>query len=268
MNTSGTMMPILMYHEVASPPETSSRLAVSEAAFKTQLAHLSATGFTTFTMSALASALQGGTSELPNRPIALTFDDGYADFHGVVLPMLQQYGFTATLFVTTGWVADADSPAGRRSTQMLTWAQIREAANFGIEIGAHSHSHPQLDQLPIRQLRLELDNSKSLLEDQLGKEIPGLAYPFGYSNARVRRAVRVAGYKYACAVGNMVATPTGDLFTLPRLTVKRGTQLRTFEQIVRMQHIPLVFAKEHALARGWAMVRHARRAVSGVPFGR
>ena len=114
-----------------------------------------------------------------------------------------QYGFTATVFVTTGWIADAGPhAAGRRPGQMLCWNQIREAAAAGVEIGAHSHAHPQLDQITPSQLQDELAVSKALLEDGIGRAVPSLAYPFGYSNARVRQAARATGYRHACAVAN------------------------------------------------------------------
>jgi hypothetical protein len=94
-----------------------------------------------------------------------------------------------------------------------------------------------------------------------------MAYPFGYSNARVRRAVRAAGYQYACAVGNMIADPARDWFAVPRLTVRRSTRLRTFDRLVRGQHVPMMFVKDRSLTRGWAMVRRSRAALSSVSRG-
>ena len=109
-------------------------------------------GFTTLTLSELASALAGDARRLPERPVVLTFDDGFADFHRAALPLLRRYGFTATVFVTTGWIADAGRhAAGRSPGRMLCWSQIREAAAAGVEIGAHSHRHPQLDQIAAEQ---------------------------------------------------------------------------------------------------------------------
>src|SRR5215475_6267487 len=142
------MVPILVYHEISTPPDTVfGRLAVTPQAFETQLEYLIKDGFTTFTASALAAALATGAA-LPERAVVLTFDDGFANFHECALPLLRQHGCTATLFVTTGWIADVGRcAAGRRPGRMLTWSQIAEAAADGIEIGAHSHTHPQLDQL-------------------------------------------------------------------------------------------------------------------------
>jgi peptidoglycan/xylan/chitin deacetylase (PgdA/CDA1 family) len=257
-------VPILMYHEIAASPQTASRLAVPVAAFAAQLAHLHAAGFTAITAADFAAALAGGTSP-PERSIVITFDDGYADFHDLALPLLLRYGFTATVFVTAGWIQDAgpDSADGRPGT-MLSWSQIMAAADAGIEIGAHSYRHPELDQMPGHQVWRELADSKAMLEDGLMRPVPGLAYPFGYSNSGVRRAARDIGHQYACAVGNAVVGPRWDPFALPRLTVRRSTSLRAFSQAVRGQRLPLSYLGDRSLTAGWSVVRRTRAALRGV----
>jgi peptidoglycan/xylan/chitin deacetylase (PgdA/CDA1 family) len=256
-----------MYHEIAARRATASRLAVPPGEFAEQLAHLHSGGFATLTASAVASAL-AGVGQLPERPVVLTFDDGFADFHREALPLLDTYGFTATLFVTTGWIQDAGArSAGRRPGRMLTWSQIRETADAGVEIAAHSHRHPQLDQLADPDIRSELRDSKALLEDQLGRAVPGLAYPFGYSSARVRRAVGEAGYEYACAVSNLIATGKQDPLALPRLTIRRSTTPDAFGQIVRGRGLTALFLKDHYLTKGWATLRRTRAVLSGASRG-
>src|SRR5260370_908307 len=137
------MVRVLMYHQIAGGEETSSRLAVPPEAFAAQLAYLNAAGFTTVTASALAAAVSGDAGRMPVRPVVLTFDDGFADFHQVALPLLREYGFTATGFVTTGWIQDAGPrSAGRRPGRLLSWSQLLEAAGAGAAIGAHSPPHP------------------------------------------------------------------------------------------------------------------------------
>ena len=257
-----------MYHEIAGRQDTASRLAVTPEAFASQLAYLREEGFTTISVAKLASALAGEPGRLPARPVVITFDDGFADFHGAALPMLRQYGFTATVFVTTGWIADAGPHAvDNRPGCMLSWSQIREAAEAGVEIGAHSHTHPQLDQLLPGTLRDELVTSKALLEDGLGRAVPSLAYPYGYSNAQVRRVAREVGYAHACAVSNTMAGPRQDAFALSRLTIRRSTSLATFAMIVRGRKESVIFLKDRSLTKGYAMVRRTRAFFVGVSRG-
>ena len=261
-------VPILMYHEIAGRQDTASRLAVPPGSFAAQLRHLHEAGFTALTVSGLASALAGAPVQMPTRPVVITFDDGFADFHREALPLLRRYGFTATVFVTTGWIADAGPhAAGRRPGRMLSWNQIREAAAAGVEIGAHSHQHPQLDQIAPSRLRDELTTSKELLEDGLGLAVPSLAYPFGYSNARVRQAARDIGYTHACAVGNVMASPGHDSLALPRLTIRRSTRPTTFDCIVRGRTETMIFLKDRSLTKGYALVRRTRSVIGGVSRG-
>ena len=147
---------------------------------------------------------------------------------------------------------------------MLSWSQIAEAAQAGMEVGAHSWQHPQLDQLRGLVLREELYASKAHLEDQLGAPVPGLAYPFGYSNSRVRQVARDAGHDYACAVSNTMLNGSADLLALPRLTVRRSTSLQTFQQLAQGRNVPAIFRKDRALTKGYAIARWARATVGGV----
>ncbi len=266
-------VPVLMYHQIAGRAETPSRLAVPPQALAGQLAWLHDAGFETVTAGRLAQAVAGravagkgepgagGAAALPARPVVLTFDDGFEDFHRRALPLLDRYGFTATVFVTSGWVADAGPlPAGRRPGPMLSWAQLGEAAAAGVEIGAHSRFHPQLDQLPPGRLGEELRVSKAELEDGLGAAVPGVAYPYGYSSAAVRQAAAAAGYRYGCAVGNALLGEHPDLFALPRLTIRRSTSLAAFGQAAAGRRIAGAYLGDRLLTRGYALVRRTRAA--------
>jgi peptidoglycan/xylan/chitin deacetylase (PgdA/CDA1 family) len=258
-------VPVLMYHSVSeTPARATRRLSVHPDLFGAQLALLRRHGFTTITFGDLAAALATGLP-LPERPVALTFDDGYADVHTNVLPRLEEHGCTATVFVTTGWMDDAGHhAAGTPLDRMLSWSQVRDLAGAGIEVGAHSHSHAQLDQVPRDALRRELRHSKALLEARLGAPVHTLAYPFGYSSRRVREEVAASGYRYAAGVANTVARPPADLLALPRLTVRRTTTLDDFSRLLHAEDLWRSFAIDRTLTRGYAVVRRARHAANHV----
>lgn len=253
-------VPILMYHSISERPNADTRPhAVHPAEFEQQLAHLKDGGYTPLTFGSLLASLDGTGPALPARPIVLTFDDGYADFHSAALPLLDRFGVPATVFVTSGWLDDAGpDAAGRPLDAMLSWSQVREAASAGVEIGGHSHSHPQLDQLRDEELRDELRRNKALLEDKVGRPVTTMAYPYGYSSARVRREVRKAGYWAACAVNNAITADRHDMLALPRLTVGRGTTMSRFQRAVEGRGVPLIYLKERVLTKGYAVVRRTR----------
>ncbi|MFF0310782.1 polysaccharide deacetylase family protein [Streptosporangium sp. NPDC004379] len=254
-----TGVPILMYHAVSDTPNDATRpLAVSPGRFADQLGLLHDRGFTPMTLSDLVAGVHR-TGRLPAKPVAITFDDGYADFHSDALPILDRFGYPATVFVTSGWVQDAGPhAAGRRLAPMLAWSQVREAVSCGIEIGGHSHSHPQLDQLPDAELRNELRTNRTLLEDQIDRPVATMAYPYGYSSARVRREVRRAGYWTACAVANDAFEEGDEMLSIPRLTVTERTSMAKFTRAVEGEALPLLYLRERALTKGYALVRRTR----------
>ncbi|MFF7332090.1 polysaccharide deacetylase family protein [Streptomyces sp. NPDC090306] len=256
-----TPVPSLMYHSVAQDPGPRTRgLSVAPSAFADQMALLAERGFTPVTTADLAGHWRApaGRAPLPARPVLITFDDGYEGVHRHALPVLAELGFTATLFVTTGWIRGAYDTGGALDT-MLDWGQVRDLAGWGVEIGGHSHTHPQLDQLDDTALWAELTRSTDIVAGELGGPPVSFAYPYGYSSRRVRRAVRRAGYRQAVAVGNALSRRAQGPYALRRLTVRRSTGMAEFERLVEGRAIARNFAADRVLTKGYAVVRGARR---------
>ncbi len=148
--------------------------------------------------------------------IAVTFDDGYADFVEHALPVLLAHRLPATLYVDT----DAIGSPGR-----LTRDEVRAVAAAGVEIGAHTRSHPDLRRCEDSALSAELTGSRAILEDLLSAPVTSLAYPFGLHDARVVRAARAAGFSTAVTTQRAWVRPGVAALRIPRNFVSNlGTE--------------------------------------------
>ncbi|MEV0222527.1 polysaccharide deacetylase family protein [Streptomyces sp. NPDC050704] len=252
-------VPIFMYHSIAEAPNEATRaLSVAPEAFAEQMTLLGDLGCTPISTAELARSWRSG-GPLPRRPVLVTFDDGYEGVHRHALPVLAKHGFAATLFVSTGWLRGAYDTGGALD-EMLDWDQVRELADADVEIGGHSHTHPQLDQLTDDALRFEVLRCKEIVADELGTRPVSFAYPYGYSSRRVRQMVREAGFGQSLAVGNSLARRRQGPYALRRVTVRRSTGIDEFEQLAEGRAIARIFARDRALTKGYAMVRRARQA--------
>ncbi|MEU5307239.1 polysaccharide deacetylase family protein [Streptomyces sp. NPDC021562] len=251
-------VPILMYHSVATAPNDATRaLSVAPEAFAEQLALIAELDLTPVSTAELAAGWRSG-GPLPERPVLITFDDGYEGVHRHALPVLAEHGYPATLFVSTGWIRGAHDTGGGLDT-MLDWHQVRELADAGCEIGGHSHTHPELDQLDDDRLREELVRCKEIVTDETGTEPTSFAYPYGYSSRRVRTAVRAAGFTQALAVENGLARRRQGPYALHRVTVRRSTDAEEFTRLLEGRAITRTFARDRALTKGYAVLRRARQ---------
>ncbi|MFK4069049.1 polysaccharide deacetylase family protein [Streptomyces sp. NPDC029674] len=252
-------VPILMYHSVARVPNAATReLSVSPDAFERQMKTLAERGCTPLTTAQLAAAWRSPGRSLPERPVLITFDDGYEGVHRYALPVLAGHGFASTLFVSTGWLRGKHDTGGALD-RMLDWDQVRELAAAGAEIGGHSHTHPELDQLDDDELRFELRRCHDILTEETGTRPVSFAYPYGYSSRRVRDHVRETGFGQALAVGNRLASRCQGPYALRRVTVRRTTGAEEFERLVSGCGIGRAFAKDRVLTKGYAVVRRARQ---------
>lgn len=255
MSDRGT--PILLYHSVADDPSPRfARWAVSPRLFAAHMAFLEATGLRAMTVSQLAAAIAAGEGPPDPDMVLVTFDDGFADVHEAALPVLARHGLAATVYVTTGHVGGTSewlAPLGEGGRRMMTWSQVRDLRAEGIEVGAHTRTHPELDTIPRAAAIDEIAGSRSELEDALGEAVHSFAYPYGYHTAELRTQVRRAGFSSACAVGEALCTPSDDRFALRRVIVDGGTDIGRLEGILRGDALPW--------ARGAGMRREAWRAV-------
>lgn len=259
-----------MYHSVSERARPRFRkFALAPALFAEQMAYLAQHHYTTLTVSQYVS-LQNSGAALPESVVVLTFDDGFADFYSDALPVLKQHDFSATLYVATAFVDDTSRflrREGETTRPMLTWDRLIEIAAAGIECGAHSHQHEQLDVLPGKMARAEIARSKQVLEEKLSRPVASFAYPYGYYQSAVKHMVQAAGYSSACAVRYRMSSPADDPFALSRLIVTADTGLERFIKLVDGCGPQLHPGYERARARGWRCIRLGLHTLRGV-YGR
>jgi peptidoglycan/xylan/chitin deacetylase (PgdA/CDA1 family) len=250
-------IPILLYHSISDAPDPwIRRFAVTPRTFGRHLDLVAASGATTLTVSAFADALARGPAALPERPVLITFDDGFADFRDAALPALLARDLAATLYATTGFLGRR-GPGGAR---MLDWRDLAEMAwgHGAVEIGGHTDSHPQLDIAGPARAREEITRCRAQLEDVLGTAPRSFAYPHGYSTAAVRAMVRAAGFDTACAVRNAFSSAADDRLALARLTVRVDTPDGRIEAWLRGQGAPVARRQQAVRTRAGRLARRVR----------
>ncbi|MGW4793294.1 polysaccharide deacetylase family protein [Nonomuraea sp. NPDC004297] len=194
-----TAMPfVLMYHSVEKYDSDPFRVTVSPGRFAAQLRWLAGRGLTGVSMGELLRARAEGRAR---GLVGLTFDDGYEDFLGEVVPALLGYGFSATVFVVSGLLGEHNAwDPGAPPKRLMDEDGVRWAARQGMEIGSHSSGHRSLVGLSDAELQHEVAASKAALETVLGGRVSGFCYPYGHADAREVAAVAEAGYSYGCAI--------------------------------------------------------------------
>jgi peptidoglycan/xylan/chitin deacetylase (PgdA/CDA1 family) len=249
-----------MYHAVTTVPAGPlSDLAVPPRLLAEHLAALSSVGYRLIGLTeALEEFAAGSTEPL----VALTFDDGYADFLTAALPALAAAQASATLYPSVGhlgghanWLGAAATDFGR----LLTPGQLAEVAAAGIEIGSHSLIHHPLDVLTTAQLVEEVTQSRDRLEQQLHRTVRSFCYPHGYHGARVRAVVARAGHDNACEVGRRLHRPGDDRFAVPRLQPTPEHRGADLIRLVRHGGSPWVPQAKRLAQPAWRITRKAAR---------
>lgn len=200
-------VPILMYHYIRDYTDQTDplgiQLSVSPAKFAYQLSVLQKAGYHTISLMDFVNHNYG------EKPIILTFDDGYDDHFTAAFPILKQFGMTGTFFIVKDFV-------GRKG--YMTRDQISEMASSGMEIGAHTLDHKDLSTLPYTEMLRQIQGS--LYQTQ-----PVFAYPSGKYNPTTIDIVNSVGIKVSVTTNLGVATDVSPIQELPRIRVKSTTDI-------------------------------------------
>lgn len=208
------LVPVLMYHYISTPPADADpslrTLAVTPDHFRQQIKWLHDNQYVTISPDDLVA------NAVPARAVLLTFDDGYIDAYTNAFPILKEYGYRGTFFIVTDWI-DQNRPG------YLNWSQVKEMANAGMSIEAHSRTHESMRGRTRDWLDNQIVGSMDAIQAHIGTRPRFFAYPFGLYDAAALKAMRAAGITAAFTThSGMVWPGAARSLELPRLRM-RGT---------------------------------------------
>jgi peptidoglycan/xylan/chitin deacetylase (PgdA/CDA1 family) len=247
------VIPILLYHSVSPTDRPGDSFSVTPERFAAHLEAIVAGGRTPLTVEEVAAGLRGDRS-LPARAVAITFDDAYADTLEAV-EALRACGLRATVYVTTGQIG---------TESMIDEDQLQRLSKHPdeVELGAHSISHPHLDELAVPEIEEEVRGSKYQLEELIGRPARAFAYPHGAYDRRVRGSVIAAGYHSAAAVKNALSHLNDDPWALARWTVRSHVSAEEISRVLEGHGASSAWPGERLRTRGYRVVRRLRRRAS------
>ncbi len=247
---------ILMYHIIDRPRAGREKkyCCLPECFFK-QMKFLSQSDYSLINLDDIDEILSG-EKVMNNTGIAVTFDDGFEDFHQNAFPVLKQFDIPATLFMISDQIVDTDDlkqPGDPSKRDLLNQKQLLEISHSGILIGSHTRTHPKLNEISSDKEKLndELFNSRQVLENQLDKTIEHFAYPYGLFNDDVVNVVKQAGYRTACSTRSGFNRLEIDPFLLRRIEVFGSDNLWQFKQKIKFgtNDMPVTFHLKYYFSR-------------------
>ena len=228
-------IPILMYHSISNDAEDDIhpyyRINTSPDIFAKHIKFLHENNYSVISLRDVKESLPQ-LDNSPGRFVVITFDDGYQDFYTEAFPVLQNYDYTATVFLPTGFINNKNNLKGKTH---LNWNEILELSNNGITFGSHTVTHPQLKLLKNEDIELEIRQSKEVIEDNLGKPVESFSYPFAFPEEdkeftkHLGGALQKYGYKYGVSTRIGMTSKKDDVYFLKRLPVNSCDDISFFK---------------------------------------
>ena len=256
-------VPILLYHSISETAHNRfRRWTVAPRVFAAHMRQLADGGYRPVAVSDFL-ALRANAA-LPEKPVVITFDDGYRDFVTRAMPVLVEHRFPVTLFVTSGYVGGTSEWLIReRETdrQMLTWTQLGDLPHDLVELGGHGYSHRQLDTLPLGEALADVERGVELLSRRTHRPITTFAYPHGYATAEIEAEIGRLGLVGACGVGDALSSPAEGPYKLSRVIVDGTTTPALLRRIVDGAGVRIGQPHAEWQQRLWRSWRRTRLAV-------
>lgn len=220
-------VPILMYHYLSAPPPDADRyrmdLSVTPETFAAHLDAMHQAGYTTISLYTLLAHLNQG-APLPEKPVVITFDDGYRDTYENAFPLLRERGMVATFFVVTDFID------GRRP-EYLTWDMVREMAAGGMSIESHGRNHVSLKGKDRDYLIWQALGSMETIQFEIGTRPRFVSYPAGEYDDQTLTVFSEAGYWAGLTTAQGATHHADDLFRLQRVRIRNST---TVDELLRL----------------------------------
>lgn len=249
------LIPILLYHGVPERAPDDS-FAVASARFASHVEAIAATGRCAMTISEIADGLSG-RRRLPDRVLAVTFDDGFDDTVAAV-KLLADHELRSTVYLTTGSIGERDAISAEQVQTLARWEGT-------VELGSHTITHPYLDELSLAAAEHEIASSKRDLEQVTGREVSTFAYPHGAYDASVRDLVIASGYRSAAAVKNALSYDGDDPWAIARWTVRCTTTADDVAAFLAGCGTHLAWRRERLRTRAYRELRRTRRRLRRAP---
>ncbi len=226
-------VPVLNYHQINDRDHNA--LTVSTSEFAAQMDYLDQAGYHTITPAELADALENGAS-LPDKPVVITFDDGYLDNYQNAYPILERYHQKATIFLISDYVGTYPN--------YLTWDQVNEMQESGlIDFESHTLSHVELTKTEsTAETMHQLKDARKALEWHLKKPVTFIAYPCGSYNSEVQQLTKEAGYRGAFTVHYGLDSLGEPMYALDRVPIFGGNSHTLMRFKFRLRFAPAVIA--------------------------
>lgn len=227
-----TAIPILCYHNLN--PTIPGSMSMTPKKFESQIQWLKDNGFTIIPLKEAVEYLQGTRKSLPPKSVVVTADDGWKSVYTYMLPIVQKHNIPVTLFIFPQAISQ-----GKNN---LTWEQLTELQRTGLfDVQSHTYSHPNFKQEKKRRsagnyeqfVNTELEKSKKILEEKMGKSISYLAWPFGIYNEYLEEAAQKAGYTMAFTIDARTARQKDKPMSQPRFMIIDAQTMKTYEGIVK-----------------------------------
>ncbi|HBF34896.1 TPA: hypothetical protein DDW35_10085 [Candidatus Sumerlaeota bacterium] len=244
-------LPVLYYHHICEPPDgtRSPSVYMETHRFAAQLRLLRRLGYQSISLDEFCDCVETGRQPVGRR-VLITFDDGHEDNYINALPLLKEYGFTATIFVAAGLIGKRfrfNHTVDPQGDPLMTEKQIRDWLQQGMEIQSHGLNHGNLAQMPEDEVRRELTESRTILENVTGKPIRYFCYPFGSFRPSTLTLVEAAGYRAAFSTIRGKTHSWDERFCFCRIPVHHESSLFKVWQHLWIKSYARSKKRQHAL---------------------